>query len=114
MGRFIRASISLARAKRRFSELLGWEAAEDIHADVVVLQQKVCQSAYSAEQADLLAQKDVDDARADLEAALGDGRLDNSDMPRVLRSIERLKKAVANIGRSARHDHNISEHTQTS
>lgn len=48
MGRFIAGSISLSRAKQRFAELLGWETAQDIQAEVVATQRKIATVAYAA------------------------------------------------------------------
>lgn len=95
MGRYIRGSINLARAARKFGELLGWEAAEDIQQEAVAHERKIAGMAYSAEQGDREALKL-------LEATAADGHIDAEEMAAVT-------LAIRHIRRSAEQDRRISE-----
>lgn len=81
------------RAARWLGALFHIHIATDIVNDIAANEAKAAQAAYTAEQADLEAMKD-------LHAALADG-LDASDVPAV-------KRALANLKRSADHDRSIS------
>jgi hypothetical protein len=93
MGRYIAGSISLTRAKRQFGELLGWEAAQDIHTEIVTEVRQVRDVAHAAETYDREALRELDVALAD------DGVI----------NAEEAKKIRALVTRSAEADHNASE-----
>ena len=81
------------RAARWLGALFHVRVCADIVDDINSTEQKAAALAYTAEQADLEAMKE-------LHAALADG-LDKSDEPAV-------KRALANLGRSAKNDRSIS------
>jgi hypothetical protein len=85
---------AVARSKRRFSELLGVEAAQDIATDAVQHQRGIAASAYDAEQADLQAAKLLEEASKD--------GLTEADMPAIA-------AAIRHIRASAKKDRQINE-----
>ncbi len=93
MGKYLAGSCALARAGRRWAELLGWEAAQDIHGEIVAGVRQVRDEAHRAEVYDREALRELETALAD------DGVID---------SVE-AKKIRALVTRSAEHDHNASE-----
>lgn len=81
------------RASRWLGALFHVRVCSDIADDIAANEAKAARKAYDSEQADLLAIKE-------LHAALADG-LDKSDVPAI-------RRALANINRSAVHDREIS------
>jgi hypothetical protein len=82
------------RASRWLGALFHVRVCSDIADDIAANEAKAARKAYDSEQADLLAAKELD-------AALADGQLDKSDVPAI-------RRALANINRSAVHDREIS------
>lgn len=97
MGRFIAGSINLARAKRQFAELLGWEACADVQADVVAHERAIAARAHKAETCDREALR-VGDA-----ATRPDSDGGANITPKEWAGIR------ARINRSAEIDHDVSE-----
>lgn len=81
------------RASRWLGALFHVRVCADIADDIAANEAKAARKAYDSEQADLLAINE-------LRAALADG-LDKSDVPAI-------RRALANINRSAVHDREIS------
>lgn len=81
------------RASRWLGALFHVRVCADIAADIEAMKEKAAQRAYDAEQADLLAARDLTDALAD--------GLDESDEPVV-------RRALASLNRSANYDREIS------
>lgn len=106
---FLRESASRCRAMRWFGASFRISVAEDIAADVAKNESAAAREAYSAEQEDLAAEMEIAAARENLRSALGDGLLDDSDMPALLAAIDQLNRARAQVRRSARRDRNISD-----
>ncbi len=94
LRRFIANSQQIATTKGFWHELLGWDAAAEIAADIKTHEDKQSRSAYSAAIED-------EEAVKLLEEAAKDG-LSQCDMPAVA-------KAIRNIRRSAERDRKISE-----
>lgn len=97
MGRYIAGSITLARGKRLFAELLGWEACGDIHAEIVAGVRQVRDEAHRAETYDREALRAMDEAAA----PQSEGGL--------LITPAEAQRIRALVARSAEHDHNASE-----
>lgn len=95
--RYISGSIAHSRSRQCFSEVLSFEACEDIGADIVTHEQKVSRSAYSAAVED-------EQADADVETVLADGKVTADEVPI-------LRRAQRNIRRSAKRDRQIAEAT---
>lgn len=106
---WITDSLARCRAQRWFGAAFRFDVAQDIVADVARSEAAAGRNAYSAQQEDLEAEKEIAAARAELECALRDGRLDNSDTPRISDAIARLRKARALTHRSGERDRKISE-----
>lgn len=94
MTRYLAGWAKLARRQRQYAELLGVEAAQDIHAEEVAHQQALVRSAHAAE-------SDDREAFRLLEQAVLDG-LTEADRPAI-------DAAMRCIKRSAERDHDISE-----
>lgn len=94
LRRFVSASKAIAATNRFFHELIGWEACEDIAADVAKQKEKVERTAYTAAIEDEEALKLLRDAAAD--------GLNQSDMAAVA-------KAIRHIERSRDRDRAIAE-----
>lgn len=108
LGAWLTASVALNRAMRWFRPAFRDSVAQDIVADVVQVQTAARDAAYSSEQYDLEAAKDVEAARGYLELALKGG-LDQSDVATVREAIRRLRHARVCVKRSAERDHAATE-----
>lgn len=96
------------RTSRWFGPLFWQRQLHDITADLSIEHSVAAREAYSAEQEDIEARKELEAARIDLDEAIKDG-LDDSDAPRVRSAMNRLRCAMANVDRSAERDRSISE-----
>lgn len=95
LRRFIFNSKAIASAKRYYHELLGWEACEDIAADIAAQQRQIVDATHKAETLDREAVKLLD-------AVLSDGRVTAEEVAAV-------KKARTLAAQSAEVDHDASE-----
>lgn len=101
--------VAWCRAQRGFSALFWGSVHKKIADDIATSQQAAKDQVYAAEQYDLTADKELADALAALIDALGDGVLNEHDLPKVHSAVSRLKAARKHVQRSASCDHTASE-----
>lgn len=105
---YLTESAQSCRANRWFRPWFKFTVAEELALDVAQAEAKVAQDAYAAEQCDCEAERELIAACYELKRATEDG-LTNSDMPRLVKAIQRVQIARKHVKRSAQLDRNIHE-----